>query len=187
MKVVCGLGNPGLEYEATRHNVGWWAVEEIQATWRFPEFRRAGTAWISEGRAGEHDVVLVEPLTFMNRSGSALAPLVNAEGFDIGRDLLVIVDDTALDVGRLRLRPEGSAGGHNGLRSIEAALGTRSWARLRVGVGAPPPGHDLAEWVLAPFDGADERNIVELLPALVDAVRMWLDEGPAAAANRYNR
>jgi PTH1 family peptidyl-tRNA hydrolase len=187
VKVICGLGNPGADYEATRHNVGWWVVEEAQATWRFPEFRRVGHAWHSEGRVGAHDVLLVEPLTFMNRSGAALAPLAGAEDFDVTRDLLVIVDDAALDVGRVRLRPEGSAGGHNGLKSVEAVLGTRQYARLRIGVGAPPPGADLAEWVLSPFEEADERMIVELLPSLVDAVRVWLEDGSDAAANRYNR
>lgn len=187
MKVICGLGNPGPQYEATRHNVGWWVVEEAQATWRFPEFTRVGHAWHSAGRVGAHDVLLVEPLTFMNRSGSALVELVGAEDFDVAGDLLVVVDDTALDVGRVRIRPEGSAGGHNGLKSIEAVLGTRRYARLRIGVGAPPPGADLADWVLSPFEQPDEQTIVEMLPALVDALGVWLEEGPDAAANRYNR
>src|SRR5690606_32255245 len=103
------------------------------------------------------------------------------------RDLLVVVDDTALDVGRMRLRAEGSAGGHNGLKSIEASLRTRAYARLRVGVGAPPPGWDLADWVLSPFEEEDERSIVELLPTLVDAIGLWIEQGVEAAANRYNR
>jgi peptidyl-tRNA hydrolase, PTH1 family len=187
MKMVCGLGNPGPQYEATRHNVGWWVVEEVQATWRFTEFRRVGSAWLSQGRIGRHDVVLVEPLTFMNRSGSALAPLLAAAGLDAGRDLLVVVDDTALPVGRVRLRAGGSAGGHNGLKSVEAALGTQEYARLRVGVDAPPPGADLAEWVLSPFDQAEEARIVELLPDLVDAVAVWVEDGVEAAASRCNR
>lgn len=187
MKVVCGLGNPGEEYESTRHNVGWWVVEEAQATWRFPEFRRGRRAWHSAGRVGEHDVLLVEPLTFMNRSGTALTELASAAGFDVTRDLLVVVDDTALDVGRIRIRAGGSAGGHNGLRSVEAALRTREYARLRVGVGPAPPGADLAEWVLSPFDEEDERCITELLPTLVDAVGTWIEAGVDAAANRYNR
>lgn len=187
MKVICGLGNPGPEYEATRHNVGWWVVEEAQATWRFPEFARVGQSWQSAGRVGVHDVLLVEPLTFMNRSGGALAPLVQSPDFDVASDLLVVVDDTALDVGRVRLRPDGSSGGHNGLKSVEAALGTRRYARLRVGVGAAPPGSDLADWVLSPFEEPDEKTILDLLPSLVDAVALWLEEGPDAAANRYNR
>jgi peptidyl-tRNA hydrolase, PTH1 family len=132
-------------------------------------------------------VLLVEPLTFMNRSGSALLPLVQQDGFDTGRDLLVVVDDTALEPGRVRVRARGSAGGHNGLRSIEALLATQEYARLRVGVGAPPPGADRADWVLSPFEEADRQIIVDLLPDLVDAVRTWVEDGVEAAANRCNR
>jgi peptidyl-tRNA hydrolase, PTH1 family len=187
MKVVCGLGNPGAQYEATRHNVGWWVVEEIQATCRFPEFRRVRNAWHSRGRIGSHDVLLVEPLTFMNRSGTALHELAAAPDFDVGRDLLVVVDDTALDVGRMRLRATGSAGGHNGLKSVESVLATRDYARLRLGVGAAPPGADLAEWVLSPFDEDDEAAVVALLPDAVDAVVVWVEEGVEAAARRCNR
>ncbi|HEX2167258.1 MAG TPA: aminoacyl-tRNA hydrolase [Longimicrobiales bacterium] len=187
MKVICGLGNPGAEYENTRHNVGWWVVEEAQATWRFPEFQRVKHAWHSAGRIGAEDVLLIEPLTFMNRSGTALTAFANAEDFEVARDLLVIVDDTALDVGRVRIRSEGSAGGHNGLKSVESAFQTRQYARLRVGVGAPPPGADLAQWVLSPFEEADEQTILEMLPSLVDAVRVWVEDGVDAAANGYNR
>jgi peptidyl-tRNA hydrolase, PTH1 family len=187
MKIVCGLGNPGPQYEETRHNVGWWVVEEAQATWRFPGFVRQGSAWISRGIVAGADVLLVEPLTFMNRSGSALLPLVQQDGFDTGRDLLVVVDDTALEPGRVRVRARGSAGGHNGLRSIEALLATQEYARLRVGVGAPPPGADRADWVLSPFEEADRQIIVDLLPDLVDAVRTWVEDGVEAAANRCNR
>jgi peptidyl-tRNA hydrolase, PTH1 family len=187
VKVVCGLGNPGPQYEETRHNVGWWVVEEAQNRWRFPDFHRAGDAWVSSGRIGGHDVVLMEPLTFMNRSGSVLVPLLQADAFDPASDLLVIVDDTALDPGRVRLRASGSAGGHNGLKSVAAALGTMEYARLRIGVGAPPPGADLADWVLSPFDDESRDRVVEQLPDLVDAVRTWVEAGVEAAANRFNR
>jgi PTH1 family peptidyl-tRNA hydrolase len=187
MKVVCGLGNPGAEYESTRHNVGWWVVEEAQATWRFPEFRRTGAAWQSAGRMGEHEVLLIEPATFMNRSGAALAGLGGRDDFVIARDLLVVVDDTALEPGRIRFRANGSAGGHNGLKSVEASLRTREYARMRVGVGAAPPGWDLADWVLSPFGEDDERCIVDRLPDMVDALRAWIEDGVDAAANRYNR
>lgn len=187
MKVICGLGNPGPQYEETRHNVGWWVVEEAQATWRFPEFRRAGPAWVSQGRVGDHEVVLVEPLTFMNRSGAALAALPGIEGFDVARDLLVVVDDVALDTGRVRFRARGSAGGHNGLKSVESTLGTQEYARLRIGVGAPPPGADMADWVLAPFEDPDRDTVVGLLPELVDALRTWLENGVEAAGSRHNR
>ena len=122
----------------------------------------------------------------MNRSGSALTRFTELDDFDVSRDLLVIVDDRALDVGRIRFRAGGSAGGHNGLKSIEASLRTREYARLRIGVGAPPPGHDLADWVLAPFDEDDERSIVDRLPEMVDAVRTWIEQGVDSAANRFN-
>src|SRR5512143_2933042 len=162
MKVICGLGKPGAEYEATRHNVGWWVVEAVRRAWAFPPFVDHGVARFSEGERAGEPVLLVEPLTYMNRSGLVLAPLARLEGFDLGRDLLVLVDDVNLDVGRVRLRPEGSAGGHNGLKSIEAALGTRAYARLRVGVGARPPGIHLVDWVLSAMGPQDEEAVLEL-------------------------
>lgn len=187
MKVICGLGNPGPEYDATRHNVGWWLVDRISSEWGLGPFERVGPALVSGGTVGGSAVVLVKPLTFMNRSGAALAPLRDEPDVDIARDLLVVVDDVALDVGRVRLRPSGSAGGHNGLKSIEAALGTQEYARLRVGVGSAPPGVGLADWVLSPFEPEDEEAVLALFPELVDAVRLWMDQGIEAAMSRYNR
>ncbi len=240
MKVICGLGNPGPEYEATRHNVGWWVLEALRRAWGFPPFETKGIARFTDGErvalaapaapeppdASERPVaagapaapaaaeppvaseppvatdapqapgasaapgeaiVLVEPLTYMNRSGTALAPLARLAGFDVARDLLVIVDDVNLAVGRTRLRPAGSAGGHNGLASVEAALGTRDYARLRVGVGGKPPGESLSDWVLAPMPPEDEETVLGLLPALVTCVEAWLDQGAEAAMQRCNR
>jgi peptidyl-tRNA hydrolase, PTH1 family len=186
VKVICGLGNPGPEYEDTRHNIGWWVVEEAQATWRFPQFKRRGAAFHSDGRLGEHDIVLVEPLTYMNRSGSVLPPFLQREDFVLTRDLLVIVDDVALELGRMRFRADGTAGGHNGLKSVEATLGTRAYARMRIGVGAPPDGVDMADWVLGPYEQEDARIMTDRLPAFVDAVAVWIEEGIEAAANRFN-
>lgn len=187
MKVVCGLGNPGPEYDATRHNVGWWVADRLSHDWGFGAFRRERRAAVSTGRVGGHAVRLIKPLTYMNRSGAALAPLRDDPDFDVSRDLLVVVDDVALDVARVRFRPSGSAGGHNGLKSVEAVLRTREYARLRIGVGQPPPGVDTAEWVLSPFPEEDEDRIVGLLPELTDAVRCWVDEGAEVAMTRYNR
>lgn len=187
MKVVAGLGNPGPEYEATRHNVGWWLVDRLGVEWGLGPFRRNGPALGAYGRVGKHDVLLLKPVTYMNRSGAALAPARTDPDVDLASDLLVVVDDVALDVGRVRMRPSGSAGGHNGLKSVEAALETREYARLRIGVGAAPEGVTLTDWVLAPFDPPDEDAIMDLMPHLVDAVRTWMDEGIEAAMGRYNR
>jgi peptidyl-tRNA hydrolase, PTH1 family len=185
--VIAGLGNPGPEYAATRHNVGWWLVDRLSAEWGLGPFRRSGPAVGAYGRVGSHDVLLLKPVTFMNRSGAALAPARTDPDLDIARDLLVVVDDVALDVGRVRMRPSGSAGGHNGLKSVEAALGTQDYGRLRIGIGSAPEGVDLAEWVLSPFEPAEEDAITGLMPDLVAAARTWLDEGIEAAMDRHNR
>jgi PTH1 family peptidyl-tRNA hydrolase len=187
MKVVCGLGNPGPEYADTRHNVGWWVVDRARAKWGFPAFRRDGRARSSEGHLGEEAVRLIEPQTWMNRSGAALAPLGQLPEFDFRRDLLIVVDDAALDVGRIRFRADGSSGGHNGLKSVEAALRSQEYQRLRVGVGQLPPGVELADWVLSPFEPADEDSVRAMLPDLVNAVEVWVGEGIDVAANRFNR
>jgi peptidyl-tRNA hydrolase, PTH1 family len=187
VKVISGLGNPGPEYESTRHNVGWWLVDRLGQEWGLGPFRRSGPALGAYGRVGNHEVLLLKPATYMNRSGDALAPARTDPAVEIGRDLLVVVDDVALEVGRIRIRPAGSDGGHNGLRSVEATLGTREYARLRIGVGAPPPEVDLADWVLSPFEPEDEDVVLSLMPDLVAAVRTWMDEGVEAAMSRYNR
>lgn len=186
MKVVCGLGNPGAEYAATRHNVGWWLLDDLRVAWSLTSFRRAGMVEVSEGETAAEDVVLLRPLTYMNRSGDALAPLLQFEGFDITRDLLVIVDDVALPVGRLRMRAGGSSGGHNGLRSVELALRTRDYARLRIGVGAAPPGTDLSDWVLGTFAPEEEEEIARALPHAVAGTRLWVERGIEEAMQAVN-
>lgn len=187
MKVIAGLGNPGAEYDETRHNVGWWVMDRLAHDWGFGPFRKERRALVNSGIVGEHRVALVKPTTYMNRSGAALAELRGEEGFDLASDLLVVVDDASLDVAQVRFRTSGSAGGHNGLKSVEAALGTRDYPRLRIGVGRCPPGMDLADWVLSPMPPEDEDRVVELLPGLTEAVKVWLDEGTEAAMNRFNR
>ncbi len=187
MKVVAGLGNPGVEYARTRHNAGWWFVEHLAEAWGFGSFRREQRAAVAAGRVGNHPVRIVKPLTFMNLSGQALAPLRRAAGLDPARDLLVVVDDVALPPGRLRFRGGGSAGGHNGLRSVEQTLGTRDYARLRIGVGEKPAGWDLADWVLAPMPRDEDARVREVFPELTEGVEVWMDEGVDAAMNRCNR
>ncbi|MDH3272384.1 MAG: aminoacyl-tRNA hydrolase [Gemmatimonadota bacterium] len=187
MKVVIGLGNPGPDYDATRHNVGWWVIDRLAYDWDFGPFVRSGRASMSDGTVDGVDVRLMKPTTYMNRSGQALRGLTDVEDFDPREDLLVIVDDASLDVGRVRFRPEGGAGGHNGLKSIAGALQSNDYARLRIGVGRKPDEHDLSDWVLSPMPEEDEDEVIRLLPELTRAVEVWVEEGVEAAMNRFNR
>ena len=184
MKVIVGLGNPGAAYHATRHNVGWWLLDYLQQEWRFSKFRRDGNAVAAEGRFGEQDLLLIKPMTYMNRSGAAVARLLLEPEFKPSDDMLVIVDDAALPVGRARIRARGSAGGHNGLKSIEAVLRSQEYPRLRIGVGECPPGYDLSEWVLEAFDPETEKLVTADFPKLVDVVGTWVDSGMEAASQR---
>ena len=187
LKVIVGLGNPGRQYENTRHNVGWWLLDALADEWALGRFRADKQQAVLTGRVEPHPVRLIKPLTYMNRSGSVLLPLARMNAVDLTRDLLVIVDDVALDPGRVRFRPGGSAGGHNGLKSVEQALGTRDYPRLRIGVGARPPAMDLADWVLSPMPKSDKQAVLDRFPDLIDGVKLWMDQGLDAAATRCNR
>lgn len=187
MKVVACLGNPGSEYSTTRHNVGWWLADRLVDDWGLGRFRRDANVAVAIGRYQGVEVQVRKPLTYMNRSGQALTPLRRVSAFDIACDLLLVVDEVALEPGRARLRAAGSAGGHNGLKSVEAALGTREYPRLRIGVGAKPPGADLANWVLSSPPREDRKLILDLLPELVECVGIWVTDGIEAAMNRCNR
>jgi peptidyl-tRNA hydrolase, PTH1 family len=190
LKVIVGLGNPGREYELTRHNVGWMVVDHLADVWYFGGWRRDGDSSVAAGRAVGCAVRLVKPQTFMNLSGSALRPYLRRPMFDPAQDLLVIVDDVALPLGRVRLRAEGSAGGHNGLKSIEDALSSRTYARMRIGVAPEDPrrrGGDLADFVLSPFAKDERAVVVDQMPRLTSAVETWLTEGIDRAMNLFNR
>ncbi len=186
-KVIVGLGNPGREYDNTRHNAGWWLLDVLAQRWGVPKFRAEKNQAIATTRVEPFQVRLIKPLTYMNRSGSVLVPLKRMGALDLTKDLLVLVDDVALEPGRVRFRPSGSAGGHNGLKSIEQALGTKDYPRLRIGVGAKPPGADLADWVLSPMPRGDRKLVDERLPELAEAVETWMRDGVEAAMDRYNR
>ena len=188
LKIVAGLGNPGPEYDQTRHNVGWWALDRLAYDWGVGPFVKAKRSLVATGTVRDHSLLLVKPTAYMNRSGPVLATLLHGEdGVDLARDLLVVVDDAALDVGRVRLRARGSPGGHNGLASISASLGTDEYSRLRIGVGKPPPGESLVDWVLSGMPPEDEDVVVGLLPSLTQGVEAWMEEGAEAAMNRVNR
>jgi len=141
---------------------------------------------VAEGPHLGHDVAVVKPQTYMNRSGRVLRSLAT-EGIDLQRDLLIVVDDFALPLGSMRLRARGSAGGHNGLESVEEALQTNEYARLRIGIGPVPDRQDAADFVLERFKKTELAEFVEMLPDLHDAVECWVEEGLEEAMNRYNR
>jgi PTH1 family peptidyl-tRNA hydrolase len=178
LRAVVGLGNPGPEYAATRHNAGFWLADALIARWGFPPFRRGERARVTEGEVDGAPVRVLKPTTYMNSSGAALASLRADPAFDPARELLILVDDFAIPAGTFRLRSEGSAGGHNGLKSIESALQSQQYPRLRIGVGPLPEGvSDWSEYVLAPFTPEQREQVEAIMPQLVDAVTKWVKEG----------
>ena len=190
LKVIAGLGNPGVEYENTRHNAGFWFVDYLAYKLDFPDFVREGSTYmVSRGELGSHPLLIVKPMLYMNRSGIALSELWKRDPFDPA-NLLVCYDDTALECGKIRLRPKGSAGGHNGIKSVIEALGSDHCPRLRIGVGGaslPEPGESLADYVLSEFDNQKEEDaVLDTFPLAQDAVKCWLDDGMEIAMNRYN-
>ena len=191
MKVILGLGNPGRQYEATRHNVGWWVLDHLADVWHFDGWKRDGQAMVSTATVAGSRARLIKPHTYMNLSGNVLRNYVRRPFWTPAKDLLVIVDDVALPVGRFRIRARGSAGGHNGLRSIETALGSQDYPRLRIGVGPSAERKnaysDLADFVLAPFARDEREEILGLMPRLNAAVETWLREGTERAMNAHNR
>lgn len=187
MNLILALGNPGDRYRDTRHNAGWWLADHLASRWSIGPFRQAGAEASADGRAGGVDVRIVKPLTYMNRSGRALARYLAGPGFRFRDDLLVLVDDAAIPPGTFRLRARGSAGGHNGLRSVEEQLGSREYARLRIGVGSPPDADvDLVDWVLGVPGQADEEEILGQFGRMAVAVESWMAEGIDLAMNACN-
>jgi PTH1 family peptidyl-tRNA hydrolase len=183
-RLIIGLGNPGKQYSGTRHNVGFDVVDTLAT--------RVRAAWASAPRGIEAlmartvDVVLVKPLTFMNLSGAAVMGLLQFYKVPL-ENIVVIVDDVNLELGRLRIRPSGSAGGHNGLKSIIGSLGTEEFARIRMGVGRGDARRDLADHVLSKFDAAERADVEALVGRAADAAQLFVTDGIGPVMNRYNR
>ncbi len=189
MKVILGLGNPGKEYANTRHNVGWWVVDHLADVWRLDGWRKDGEALTSSGSVGAIKVRLVKPQTFMNLSGAVLKPWLRRPFWAAATDLLVISDEVQLPVGTYRFRARGSAGGHNGLKSIEQALGSQEYARLRIGVGPSDPQRrvgDLADFVLGEFGKQEAADTRALLPTFETALQQWAKDGIGPVMNAFN-
>lgn len=191
MKVILGLGNPGREYEATRHNVGWWLIDHLADVWRFDGWKKDLDSRVADGVFAGEKVRLVKPQTYMNLSGQALRNYLRIPEWNAATDLLVVSDEVQIPVARFRIRANGSAGGHNGLKSVEAALGNQAYARLRIGVGPSEERKgifpSLSDFVLAPFARDERDDVLALLPTLAAATETWLRDGVERAMNVYNR
>lgn len=185
MKLIVGLGNPGRRYRGTRHNVGALVLARLAERAGIRVNEDEGFAEVGRGTIGGYRVLLARPHTYMNVSGEAVRDLRRRHRLR-PEDILVIVDDIDLPLGRLRLRAGGSAGGHNGLRSVIEALGTTAFPRLRVGIGRPPDGVDPADYVLTRFTADEEQVLQGAVERAADAVTVAMTDGLPAAMNRFN-
>jgi peptidyl-tRNA hydrolase, PTH1 family len=189
MKVICGLGNPGDRYRLTRHNVGFRVVDLLADRWGL-----TGQGRVRDGAARLEAqptepigrVLLVKPMRYMNVSGGPLKAALRQTDADPATDLLVVADDVDLALGRVRLRREGSAGGHNGLRDIISTLGTNEFARLRVGIGRPGSSRATVDHVLSTFSPAERELADEAIATAADAAETWLRDGVEVAMNEFN-
>jgi peptidyl-tRNA hydrolase, PTH1 family len=187
LRLVVGLGNPGAEYARTRHNAGFLVLEELArrgaAQWNF---EKKFSARVAKMERGGQKLLLAEPQTFMNSSGEAVAGLVSFYRV-APADILVVADDADLPFGEIRLKPKGSSGGHHGLESIEKHLGTRDYARLKVGIGRTAEGRrEITNYVLGKFSSAETKLLEKVLQRAADQVECWASEGAEKAMNRFN-
>ena len=187
MFLIAGLGNPGRQYEKTRHNMGFDTIDELIDRHRIPQGGIAHKAMYGKGMIAGEKVLAVKPLTYMNLSGESLRECVNYYKLDPETQMIVIYDDIDLEPGQIRIRKKGSAGGHNGIKSIIAQLGTQNFYRIKVGVGAKPKGWDLADYVLGRFSSNERIAVDKAIKEAADAVEMILKDGIEAAMNHYNR
>lgn len=185
MYIIAGLGNPGEKYDGTRHNAGFSVIDELADKYNISVDTLKHKGLIGKGTIGGEKVILVKPLTYMNESGQCIREVLDYYKADID-DLIVIFDDISLEPGKLRIRPKGSAGGHNGIKSIIAHLGSDSFKRVKFGVGSKPAGWDLADWVLARFPKQEEPLLSESRNKACDAVECILTQGVGSAMNKYN-
>ena len=186
MFLIAGLGNPGRQYEKTRHNMGFDVIDEIIDRCRIPQGGIAHKAMYGKGIIAGEKVMLAKPLTYMNLSGESIREFVNYYKIDPETELIVIYDDIDLEPGQIRIRKKGSAGGHNGIKSIIGQLGTQNFYRIKVGVGAKPKGWDLADYVLGHFSSQERELVDEAVKKAADAVETILQNGIDAAMNQYN-
>ena len=187
MYLIVGLGNPGRKYEKTRHNMGFDVIDCLVEKHGVPQSGVKFNAMFGKGLIGGERVILMKPLSFMNLSGGPVREMVNFFKIDPEKELIVIYDDIDLDPGQLRIRKQGSAGGHNGMKDIIRCLGTDRFVRVKVGVGSRPQDWDLADYVLSRFSDVDRKVIDEGIEQAADAVEMAVEKGVDIAMNQYNK
>ena len=187
MYIIAGLGNPTLAYEGTRHNVGFDVIDALADQYNISVDGRKSRALIGKGIIEGQKAILVKPQTYMNLSGESVGALVDYYKVDEETELIVIYDDVSLDVGQLRIRKKGSAGGHNGIKNIIAHLGTETFLRIKVGVGEKPKKYDLADYVLGHFSKAERKIMEEGYQKAIRAVTMMINGETDAAMNEYTR
>ena len=185
MKIIAGLGNPGTEYAHTKHNVGFMLVDVLAEKLGAASWKEDFFSALTEVRIGGEKVFLVKPLTYMNNSGEALGPMLSYYKLDVD-DLVVVHDDMDIPAGMVRIRRKGSSGGHNGIKSIIAHVGSEDFARVRIGIGRPPAGWTVIHHVLAPFSTEDAPKIRAAIDYLLPAVESIVTDGVDFAMNRYN-
>nr|WP_295284734.1 aminoacyl-tRNA hydrolase [uncultured Blautia sp.] len=186
MYLIAGLGNPGKQYEATRHNMGFDVIDKLVEEFNVPQAGVKFNAMYGKGRIGGEPVILMKPLSYMNLSGGPIRDMANYFKIDPETELIVIYDDIDTEPGQLRVRKKGSAGGHNGIKSIIQQLGTQNFMRVRVGVGAKPKDWDLADYVLGRFDRDDRQLVEDAQDRACEAVEMILADSVDAAMNKFN-
>lgn len=187
MFIIAGLGNPTKEYEGTRHNVGFEVIDRIAEKYNISVDTKKHRALLGKGIISGRKVILAKPQTYMNLSGESIRSLIDYYKADEEHELLVIYDDISLDVGQLRIRAKGSAGGHNGIKNIIACLGTQVFPRIKIGVGEKPRGYDLADYVLGHFSKAEQEKMEEGYREAIQAAEMIVSGELEAAMNEYNR
>ena len=186
MKLIVGLGNPGKKYQHTRHNIGFLVIDRIAEQNLIAVKRKLCDALVGEGFLNRERIVLAKPQTFMNRSGAAVKDILGKYR-GTAEDLLVVYDDLDLPFGRIRIRPQGSAGGHRGIQSIQEHLAGAPFCRVRVGIGRPPEGLDAAGYVLEPFSAVERSELREKIDRAAASVECILKDGVESAMARFNR
>ena len=186
MFIIVGLGNPTPEYEGTRHNVGFEVIDALARKYNIDVDTKKHRAYIGKGMIEGQKVILAKPQTYMNLSGESIREFINYYKMDPETELIVIYDDIDLEPGQIRIRKKGSAGGHNGMKSIISQIGTQNFYRIKVGVGAKPAGWDLADYVLGRFSTKEREEVDRAIEEAADAVEVILTEGIDAAMNKYN-